>query len=209
MPITTTGSGSTQKPTSAIVNIVYAVQYQVQPAAQGLQPGAIGGIVIGAILLSIVIIGLANCFIRGRKHKKYNAAIPTAQTAPPVSQAPAAYPPPDQNAYVQAQQTQQGLTPGGYFGQKLPEQQVEEGPAQSPMLYQSPLSSTAPLGPPSEGYNYQTGYVPSTATSELPDQRGYQSQTASSSAGSPTLSAAFSYAAPGRKAVPKVESLMQ
>jgi hypothetical protein len=64
-----------QKPTSAVINIVYAVQFLVLPSS-GLSTGAIAGIGIGAGLGGIAIIFLSILLVwRTQKHKKDFAAV--------------------------------------------------------------------------------------------------------------------------------------
>jgi hypothetical protein len=65
----------TQNPTSAIVNVVYAIQYPVQPASSGLTTGAEAGIGAGAGVAGIVIIVLPIMLLmRTQKHKKGQAS---------------------------------------------------------------------------------------------------------------------------------------
>jgi hypothetical protein len=64
-----------QKPTSAVVNIVYAVQFPVL-SSSGLSTGAKAGIGAGAGLGGIAIIVLSILLLwRTRKHKKDLAAM--------------------------------------------------------------------------------------------------------------------------------------
>jgi hypothetical protein len=69
-------STSSETPTSAIINIVFAIQYVVQPAAPSLSTGAEAGIGVGAGVAGIAIIVLALLLVwRTRKHKKDKAAL--------------------------------------------------------------------------------------------------------------------------------------
>lgn len=73
-------STSTQKPTSAIVNIVFAIQYPVQPATLGLSTGAKAGIGAGAGVAGIAIVTPSLLLVwRTRKHKKDKAALTAIQ----------------------------------------------------------------------------------------------------------------------------------
>lgn len=47
----------TSKPTSAVINIVWAVYYQVQTPSHGLSTGAMAGIGVGAALGGLALIG--------------------------------------------------------------------------------------------------------------------------------------------------------
>jgi len=83
MPNTTAGSVTTNttlessttphKPTSAIVNIVYAIQLPLQPISRSLSPGVKAGIGAGAGVAGIAIIALL--VWRMRKHKKEKQAV--------------------------------------------------------------------------------------------------------------------------------------
>ena len=77
MPANITGAAASSsttesngKPTSAVINIVYAVKFPVQPSS-GLSTGAKVGIGVGAGLggIAIVVLSLLLCW-RTRKHKK-------------------------------------------------------------------------------------------------------------------------------------------
>ena len=66
--VTTSGSG---KPTSAVVNVVFALQYPLL-ADQGLAAGAKIGIGVGAGVGGLAVIGLGVLICRRRKHNKVN-----------------------------------------------------------------------------------------------------------------------------------------
>jgi hypothetical protein len=73
-----------QKLTSAIVNVVYAIQFPVQPASSGLTTSAVAGIGAGAGVAVIVIIALSLILLRRtRKHKKDKQALTAIQTTAP------------------------------------------------------------------------------------------------------------------------------
>jgi hypothetical protein len=70
---TTLESSTTRhKPTSAIVNVVYAIQLPLQPSSR-LSPGVEAGIGAGAGVAGIAIIALL--VWRTRKHKKDKQAL--------------------------------------------------------------------------------------------------------------------------------------
>ncbi len=97
IPITSAGNRTTlsskrsslsskpAKPTSAIVNVVYAVAYPVQDA-QGLSTGAKAGIGAGAGVAGIAIVALSILLFRmTRKHKKDKAKLAAIQARGPDS----------------------------------------------------------------------------------------------------------------------------
>lgn len=93
LPVTAKPSSSSStisygsnKPTSAVVNVVYAVQYPLTPSP-GLSTGAKAGIGAGAGVGALVIIGLTAALIwRTKKHKRdkkaFEAAAAGAGTTP-------------------------------------------------------------------------------------------------------------------------------
>jgi hypothetical protein len=74
-----------QNPTSAIVNVVFAMQYLVQPISPGLSPGAEASIGTGAGVAVVAIITILFLVWRRRKHKKDKQTRATIQTAGPDS----------------------------------------------------------------------------------------------------------------------------
>jgi hypothetical protein len=75
---TTLESSTTpHKPTSAILNVVYAIQLPLQPSSPGLSPGVEAGIGAGVGVVGIVIIVLL--VWRTRKHKKDKQALTASQ----------------------------------------------------------------------------------------------------------------------------------
>lgn len=77
----TTSSTPLGKPTSAVINVIFAVQYPLS-SAQGLSTGAKVGIGVGAGVGAIAIIGLAGALIwRTRMHNKDKKALAAAQAA--------------------------------------------------------------------------------------------------------------------------------
>jgi hypothetical protein len=176
------GSG---KPTSAIINVVYAVQYPLTPA-EGLSTGAKAGIGVGAGAGGLAIILLVIALIwRTSKHKKDKKALAAAQSyaegstaglgaatgqtqgimtpsSPGQSlQTPGSFIP--QNGYSpQMQQTQPGYPAQNFPSQNFYGQQtvpLEPGQFAPPAQYPSPPPSTVSPPPPSEGgYSQQAGY---------------------------------------------------
>lgn len=180
-------STANQKPTSAIVNIVYAIRYPVEPSS-GLSTGAKAGIGAGAGVAGIAIITLSILLIwRTRKHKNAEKKLSTMQAAAPATNGqtqsvmsavpPYPYspqtdgtlkPPDDQPGYFPPQQMPQGQ-PQSYYGQQPMQQgqpqsyygqqpQLPEMQGQSPVHYPSPTSGLSPQPTGSDGYGYQTGY---------------------------------------------------
>src|SRR5277367_3802937 len=90
---TTPSTTANQKPTSAIVNIVYAVQFTLQPSP-GLSTGAKAGIGVGAGIAGAAIFMLIGLLIWRTKMKKKAGNRPTA-----MQQTPA----PDANSNAQSQ----------------------------------------------------------------------------------------------------------
>jgi hypothetical protein len=228
VPANITGAAATssttepnQKPTSAVVNIVYAVQFPVLPS--GLSTGAKAGIGVGAGLGGIAIIVLSLLLVwRTRKHKKdltamqqregqvangqsqngmSEATSPYAYSqrtelethgAPQAVLTPGGFVPQEQNGYFQQQQVQQGQPPQ-YYGQQ-PGQQMQQGYGQQPaheMQGQSPVQYPSP--------------VSSTISPQPTGSDGYGQQTGyagriPSSTGSPPPQESYgyqtSYAAP-------------
>jgi hypothetical protein len=79
---TTPSTTSNQKPTSAIVNIVYAVQFTLQPSP-GLSSGAQAGIGVGAGVAGIAIFTLMGLFIwRTKKRKTAESRLTAMQQTP-------------------------------------------------------------------------------------------------------------------------------
>jgi hypothetical protein len=79
-------STASQNPTSAIINVVYAIQYPVQPGAPSLSTGAKAGIGAGAGIAAISIIVLSLLLVwRTRKHKRDKAALSAIQATRPDS----------------------------------------------------------------------------------------------------------------------------
>jgi hypothetical protein len=214
-----------QKPTSAVVNVVFAVQFLVLPSS-GLSTGAIAGIGVGAGLGGIAIIVLSLLLVwRPRKHKKDLTAmqqregqIANGQSQNGMSEAtspyaysqrtelethgtpqavltPGGFVPQEQNGYFQQQQMQQGQ-PSQYYGQQ-PAHQMQ---GQSPVQYPSPVASTVSPQPTGlDGYSQQTGYAgtipPSTRSPPLQEGYGYHSSYAAPVSELGPNSA--SYSAPG------------
>jgi hypothetical protein len=136
-----------QKPTSAIVNIVYAVQFPVQPSS-GLSTGAKVGVGVGAGLGGVAIVVLSLLLLwRTRKHKKDKQTLTAMQQAEGqvangqskngMSEAtsPYAY---SQRTELQADGTPQVLqTPGGFVPQEqngyFQQQQMQQ--TQIPQYY--------------------------------------------------------------------------
>jgi cell division protein FtsN len=208
-----------QKPTSAVVNIIYAIQFPVLPSP-GLSTGAIVGIGVGGGI-AIIVLSLLLVW-RTRKHKKdltamqqregqiangqsqngmSEATLPYAylqQTelethgAPQAVLKPGGFVPQEQNGYFQQQQTQQGQ-PSQYYGQQ-PGLQIQQSYRQQPahqMQGQSPVQYQSP--------------VASTVSPQPTGLDGYSQQTGyagtiPSSTGSPPLQEGYgyqsSYAAP-------------
>lgn len=92
VPVTSTGSSaaatstifetltSTPIPTSAVVNIVFAIQYNVLPSTSSLSTGTKAGIGVGASVAGIAIIALSLLLLwRTRKHKKDKKAFAAIQ----------------------------------------------------------------------------------------------------------------------------------
>jgi hypothetical protein len=146
-----------QKPTSAIVNIVYAIKFPVQPSA-GLSTGAKAGIGVGASVGGIAIIVLSILLVwRTRKHKKDKKTLTEMQQSGGlvandqnkivVSEATSPYAYSQQTGFqtdgAQVVQTpgsfvpqeqnsyfqQQQMQPPQYYGQQ-PGQQMQQGLAQ-------------------------------------------------------------------------------
>jgi hypothetical protein len=188
------------KPTSAVINIVYAIKFPVQPSS-GLSTGTEVGIGVGAGLGGIAIVVLSLLLVwRTRKHKKdltamqqregqiangqgqdgiSEATSPYAYShrteletygAPQAVLTPGGFVPQEQNGYFQQQQMQQGY-------RQQPAHQIQ---GQPPVQYPSPVtSSVSPQPTGSDGYSHQTGYtgmVPSF-TRPSPPQEGYGHQT--------------------------------
>jgi hypothetical protein len=145
----------TQKPTSAIINVVFAFQYPVQPAAPGLSTGAQAGIGAGAGVAGIAIIALSILLVwRTRKHKKALAAI---QANVPDSTG-------------QSQSAMSSMSPHAYSTRT----ELQAQPTVSPSLgsggYDYQISYAAPQtagntvmyptdpSPPGEVYGHQAGY---------------------------------------------------
>ena len=83
----TTSSTSSGKPTSAVVNVVYAIQYPLA-SSQGLSTGAKAGIGAGAGIGALAIIGLVGVLIwRTKKHSRDKRAFAAAQAPAPGSTA--------------------------------------------------------------------------------------------------------------------------
>jgi hypothetical protein len=187
-----------QTPTSAVVNIVYAIQFKVLPSS-GLSTGAIAGIGVGAALGGIAIIVLSLLLAwRTRKHKKDLTAmqqregqIANGQGQNGMSEATSPY------AYSQRTELethgspQAVLTPGGFVPQEqngyFQQQQMQQGYRQQPahqMQGQSPVQSLSPVAStvspqPTGSDGQQTGYagmIPSS-TGSPPPQEGYGYQT--------------------------------
>jgi hypothetical protein len=97
------------KPTSAVVNIVWAMRYPVgEPGGGGLSTAAKAGIGAGAGVAAILIGGLAICLWRSRRKNKQLAA---AQPAVPPGQMQQQQPPP----FAQPQMMQQAAVPNGQY----------------------------------------------------------------------------------------------
>jgi hypothetical protein len=144
-------STASQKPTSAIVNIVYAIQYPVQPTVPGLSTGAKAGIGAGAGISGIAIVALSLLLLwRTRKHKKDKAALSaiqatgldsTRQSQSVMSSiSPYAY---STRTELQADGVNHLVQPPGSFmpqgqGEYFPQQQMQQGPLQG-YYVQQPL----------------------------------------------------------------------
>jgi hypothetical protein len=143
----------TQKPTSAVVNVIFALQFPVQPAAAGLSTGAEAGIGAGAGVAGIAIIGLSFLLVwRTRKHKKDKKALATIQAT--VS-----------DSTRQSQSVMSSMSPYAYSTRT----ELQTNSVNHPMQTQPSVSR--PQGP--EGYGYQTGYVaPQPAGNTVPSSAG-------------------------------------
>jgi hypothetical protein len=211
------------KPTSAVINIVYAVKFPVQPSS-GLSTGAEAGIGVGAGLGGIAIVVLSLLLVwRTRKHKKdltamqqregqiangkgqngmSEATSPYAYShrteletygAPQAVLTPGGFVPQEQNGYFQQQQMQKG------YRQQPANQMQGQPPVQYPRLV---ASSVSPQPTGSDGYSHQTGYtgmVPSS-TGSPPPQEGYGHQTGYAAPVSQLGPNSAGYGAPGSAA---------
>jgi hypothetical protein len=71
---------STPIPTSAVVNVVFAIQYNVLPSTSSLSTGAKAGIGVGASVAGIAIIALSLLLVwRTQKHNKDKKALAAIQ----------------------------------------------------------------------------------------------------------------------------------
>jgi hypothetical protein len=186
---TAAASTPTQIPTSAVVNIVFAVQYNVLPGESGesgLSTGTKAGIGVGAGVAGILIIALSLLLVwRTRMHKKDKKALAAIQTTGPdptrqdqgemSSKVPFVY---STRTELQSDVNPLGQTPGnlvsqeqrGYYPHEQQQMQMQQGvqnpgysgPQQGQYMQQVPeeLPFHHQSPPPgSEGYGYQTGYV--------------------------------------------------
>lgn len=164
----TTSSESSGKPTSAIVNVVYAIQYPLA-STQGLSTGAKAGIGAGAGIGALAIIGLAGALIwRTKKHNRDKRSFASAQAPAPGStaglgpingteslQTPSSLLP--QEAYFpppQMQKLQQGYPPQNYSDQQ-PVQYISQGQLQPNIQYSGTLPTSITPQPLSDaGYGH-------------------------------------------------------
>ncbi|KAK4148480.1 hypothetical protein C8A00DRAFT_19695 [Chaetomidium leptoderma] len=134
------------KPTSAVVNIVWSMRYPVaDPGGGGLSTAAKAGIGAGAGVAAILIAGLAFCLWRSkRKNKKL------AEPQQPIPPQPTFQQP-------QPQMMQQGAVPNG---------QYPPGPF--------PPGMVAPgmMAPPSDGASIMTSATPVSAAALVPQTTG-------------------------------------
>jgi len=160
-PTLTLASDATtkEKPTSAVINIVWAMRYPVaDPGGGGLSTAAKAGIGAGAGVAAILIAGLGICLWRYRRKNKKLAE--TQQPAAPVQPQS---PPPPQTQYVQYYQPQQAQP-------KLPQMQQTVAPNG-----QYPPGGFHPGmgGPsPSDGTSVLTSTTPVSAAALIPQNTG-------------------------------------
>jgi hypothetical protein len=196
----TTSSTSSGQPTSAVVNVVFAVQYSLAPA-QGLSTAAQAGIGAGTSVAGIAIILLAFFLIwRTIKHNKDENRYALSQATGPGStagiestigqkqsvvlselpnqsvQTPGSVVP--RGTYFlqpQIQQMQQGFLPQNFYDQQ-PVQYIQQGQVQPPVQYPSASPSTVSPPPLSNaGYSNQGGYLPpGSVTAYAPSPPGSQ-----------------------------------
>jgi hypothetical protein len=182
-----------QKPTSAVVNIVYAVPFTVLPSP-GLSTGAKAGIGVGAGLGGVAIIVLSLLLIwRTRKHKKDRQALTamqqtTEQVPNGTSEATSPY------AYSQRTELQtdgtpkMAQTPGGF----VPQEQIgyfqQQQMQQPPQFYNQQQGQPIQQGLAPQGYYaQQPGQQMQQGYGQQPGQQG-QSPVQYSSPVSSTVS---------------------
>lgn len=144
----------TQKPTSAIVNVIFALPYPVQPAAAGLSTGADAGIGTGAGVAGIAIIGLSLLLVwRTRKHKKDKEALAAIQAT--IS-----------DSTRQSQSVMSSMSPYSYSTRT----ELQTNSVNHPMQTQS--SASRLQGP--EGYDNQTSYAaPQSTVNSVPSSTSW------------------------------------
>jgi hypothetical protein len=150
------------KPTSAVVNIVWAMRYPVgEPGGGGLSTAAKAGIGAGAGVAAILIGGLAICLWRSRRKNKQLAA---AQPAVPPGQMQQQQPP-----FPQPQMMQQTAVPNGQYplgGAYAP------GKVPLPSDGASIMSNTTTLSPPPQALAPQHTGTSAGGLSELSSPNG-------------------------------------
>jgi hypothetical protein len=164
---TTPSTTANQKPTSAIANIVYAVQFTLQPSP-GLSSGAQAGIGVGAGVAGIAIFTLMGLFIwRTKKRKKAESRLTAMQQTPALhtnsnaqSQSGAtAISSPYAYSKLTARQTDGASRPqmqdpggfvptdqGGYFSQEVRQGQPSRYYGQQPTQQMAQMQQDAPYG---------------------------------------------------------------
>ncbi|KAM7186556.1 hypothetical protein V8F33_011760 [Rhypophila sp. PSN 637] len=160
----------TSKPTSAVVNIVWSMRYQVEDTSSGgLSTGAKAGIGAGVGIVAIALIGLGAWFFwRRRKSKKQSGEKPTTAAVAAAAVPPQADPlPPKQPEQVIQQQhmmPQQGYFPPGQLAPgQLPPGQYPPGTVFMP-------TPGAPL--PSDQMSYATNMTVLSRSTLMPQHTG-------------------------------------
>lgn len=176
---------TSQIPTSAVVNIIFAIQYNVIPSnSTSLSTGAKAGIGVGASIAGITIAALALALVwRTRKHKKDKNTLATIQAirsdgqnqSEIVSKTPMVYSTRTElhsdDANLPAHNTGNMNEPQGYYPQQeqqwvQTQQDVPTARYHLPQQEQYVQQVRAELSPQhqnpptnAEGYGSQTGYA--------------------------------------------------
>ncbi|KAK4239475.1 hypothetical protein C8A03DRAFT_32427 [Achaetomium macrosporum] len=151
-PFTEADVKTLDKPTSAVVNIVWSMRYTLEAGGGGLSTAAKAGIGAGAGVAAILVIGLAICLWRSRRKNK-TLAVNQQPAAPDLTQLP-------QQQQLPFQQTQMTQQPPGLSGQ-LPYGAYPPG-----------MVSPSTLSPPSDHTSVVTTMTPTLAAALIPQHTG-------------------------------------
>jgi hypothetical protein len=154
---------ATSKPTSAVVNVVYAVHYPLKRS--GLSSGAKIGVGVGAGLggLLLIALGIVGCFLLFRRRQPRGDAPAVPTTGQPQEYSDAKQP--QVQTYQQAvypstvaagPPAAQIMPPGGVYPATFP---PPAQPAGQPTVYQQ-ASQVSPISTPSPAYNVSPVQAP-------------------------------------------------